>query len=385
MNTVPAGKRLQSLPISRSTITDLRGIAQLACDSTVGITGIVEHMHGTIRRLPLPFGPPARAPDAGTAKLVYGAIRLTTRLVGKGIDASLKPFSSLGQELEDPAARAQLVAALNGIYGDHLARTSNPLATPMVLRSAQAEPAEDAQKLLVLVHGLCMHDGQWLRDGHDHGAQLARDLGYRPYYLRYNSGLDVEENGRLFSAELERLIAGQGGAAVQLSIVGFSLGGLVSRSACAQAKSLQHSWPEQLRHLVFLGTPHHGAPLESVGNGLDQVLQSSPYLAAFARLGLARSRGIQGLRHGLARQAAALPAQVECFAAAASLASGPARVRDALLGDGLVPVASALGRHPVKSKSLGIPAQRRWLGYGLGHLDLLADRQLYAQLCRWLG
>jgi hypothetical protein len=34
-----------------------------------------------------------------------------------------------------------------------------------------------ATKLLVLVHGLCMNDLQWMRNRHDHGAALATDLG----------------------------------------------------------------------------------------------------------------------------------------------------------------------------------------------------------------
>jgi len=58
-------------------------------------------------------------------------------------------------------------------------------------------------KLLVLVHGLCMNDLQWNREGHDHGAVLAHDLGYTPLYLHYNSGLHVSVNGREFAARLE--------------------------------------------------------------------------------------------------------------------------------------------------------------------------------------
>ena len=51
-------------------------------------------------------------------------------------------------------------------------------------------------KLLVLVHGLCMNDLQWTRKGSDFGAALARDLGYTPVHLHYNSGLHTSTNGR---------------------------------------------------------------------------------------------------------------------------------------------------------------------------------------------
>ena len=52
---------------------------------------------------------------------------------------------------------------------------------------AAALPGAGA-RLLVLAHGLCMNDLQWMRKGHDHGASLAGDLGYSPVYLHYNTG-----------------------------------------------------------------------------------------------------------------------------------------------------------------------------------------------------
>ena len=65
-------------------------------------------------------------------------------------------------------------------------------------------------KLLVLLHGLCMNDLQWMRKGHDHGAALARDLGYTPVYLHYNSGLHISTNGRAFAEQLEDACARTG-------------------------------------------------------------------------------------------------------------------------------------------------------------------------------
>ena len=57
-------------------------------------------------------------------------------------------------------------------------------------------------------------------------------------------------------------------------------------------------WPARLDDLVFLGTPHHGAPLERAGNWVDLLLGATPYAAPFARLGKLRSAGITDLRHG---------------------------------------------------------------------------------------
>ena len=61
---------------------------------------------------------------------------------------------------------------------------------------------------------------------------------------------------------------------------------------------LQWHWPGRLRHLVFLGTPHHGAPLEKVGSWVDTVLGSNPLTRPFAKIGQIRSAGITDLRHG---------------------------------------------------------------------------------------
>ena len=53
-----------------------------------------------------------------------------------------------------------------------------------------------------------------------------------------------------------------------------------------------------MNQIVFLGTPHHGAPLERAGNWIDILLGATPYAAPFARLGKVRSAGITDLRHG---------------------------------------------------------------------------------------
>jgi pimeloyl-ACP methyl ester carboxylesterase len=234
---------------------------------------------------------------------------------------------------------------------------------------------EPRPRLLLLIHGLCMNDRQWTRSGHDHGRALARDHGFTPIHLLYNSGRPIAENGRELASLLERLLDAWAARSPELAIVGHSMGGLVARSAYRQAAEAGHAWPERLRKLVFLGTPHHGAPLERGGRWLEGVLGASPYTAPLARLGAIRSAGIQDLRHGLAFP---LPDGVACYAAAATLAPGP-------IGDGLVPLASALGRHRRPDKTLAFPDGHTWVGPGLGHFDLLDRPEVYAQLRAWLG
>jgi hypothetical protein len=139
---------------------------------------------------------------------------------------------------------------------------------------------------------------------------------------------------------------------------------------------------------VFLGTPHHGAPLERAGHWLDNAMDLSPYVAPFTRLGRARSAGIADLRHGNVtrkpREFVPLPDSVRFHAAAATLCAKRGPLADRLLGDGLVPLESALGRHRDPSRELAIPRRRQWIGYGMGHLDLLSHHEVYARLRDWL-
>jgi pimeloyl-ACP methyl ester carboxylesterase len=97
---------------------------------------------------------------------------------------------------------------------------------------------------------------------------------------------------------MERLVRAWPHRIEQLAIVGHSMGGLVARSACHYAALAGHAWPKRLDHLVFLGTPHFGAPLARAGTWADFLVGISPYTAPFARLGKVRSAGIKDLHHG---------------------------------------------------------------------------------------
>ncbi len=76
------------------------------------------------------------------------------------------------------------------------------------------------------------------------------------------------------------------------------MGGLVARSACHYGALARHQWLRRVDKIVFVGTPHHGAPFERGGNWVDMLLSSSPYTAPLARLGKIRSAGITDLRFG---------------------------------------------------------------------------------------
>jgi PGAP1-like protein len=390
----------------------LRGAARLATDATAGLTDLVEAVHERIARVPGLDPRPLDGRTSGVTGLVYKSIRGVTRLVGGSLDALLSVLAPLLGPASTSPEREAIVAALNGVLGDYLATRGNPLATamslqfqglPLVLQRdaiAARLPAANG-RLLVLVHGLCMNDQQWQRAGHDHGAALARDHGYTPVYARYNSGQHVSINGRALAGQLEQLVAAWPQPVERLVLLGHSMGGLLLRSALAQGALAGHSWPARATDLVCLGTPHHGAPLERAGHWVDVVLGATPYSAPFARLGKVRSAGITDLRHGFLldedwvgrdrfargsdhRPPVPLPSHLRCFAAAATIGSRSGDLKDRLLGDGLVPLDSALGRHTDPLRALAFPKDRQWVGHGMNHLDLLSRAEVYEQLRRWL-
>ena len=373
----------------------------MAVDATDVIAGTVEKVHGTIQLRPGPLGVATSDRPKGIAGLVYRSIRGIARFIGKAVDVGLAPLTEFLPEGESSPAFDAYRSVANGVYGDYLLRTRNPLAIEMSLRY-RGQPVDlrdptglfrqdadviTAKKLLVLVHGLCMNDRQWSRDGHDHGAALAEELGYLPLYLRYNSGLPVASNGLALAEMLETLTGKCSSSVEELAIMGHSMGGLVARSACYHARAAGHEWPGYLRKLVFLGTPHHGAPLERGGHGLDRVLALSPYLAPFGHLSTARSAGITDLRHGAVSadgNFVPLPSGVQSYAAAAVRAANRSMLSDRLIGDGLVPLDSALGRHRDTTRTLVIPAHRQWIGYRMGHRELLSRPEVYRQISMWL-
>ncbi|MBT8082828.1 MAG: GPI inositol-deacylase [Gammaproteobacteria bacterium] len=374
----------------------------MVVDAAEATTGVVEKMHRTIQAHPGPMGAPAPDRTRGITGLVYRNIRTGIRLVGRAIDVSLAPLAVLLPEGKSSPARDAYRSAVNGVCGDYLFRTGNPLAIDMSLRfrgrpvnlgdpmsmiEQHSDVAPAPRKLLVLVHGLCANDRHWNRDGHDHGAALAEELGYLPLYLRYNSGMQISSNGQAFAELLERMISSWTLPPEQLVIMGHSMGGLVARSACHHGRAAGHAWLKHLGKLVFLGTPHHGAPLERGGHGLEFLMDLSPYSMPLARISKARSAGITDLRQGTvsaAQHDVPLPSGVECYALAAVRAAERTILSERLIGDGLVPLDSALGQHRDTARKLAIPENRQWIGYGMGHGDLLSRADVYARIRGWL-
>jgi pimeloyl-ACP methyl ester carboxylesterase len=379
-----------------------------------GITDIVEGMHGAIVNLaPALSRKPARpSKTRGITRLVYRSVRGITSLVGWGIDRSLDVVQlpvvnkALAPALKQLSAKLKLksaepyretvLAAVNGVLGDNLASSSNPLAIQMQLRQGGQAlvPSRSNGKLLIFVHGLCMNDLQWLREGHDHGAMLADQLGYEAIYLHYNTGRSIQENGQDFAALLETTLQGWQVPITELVIIGHSMGGLVARSACHHALNSKHAWVKRLSKLITLGSPHCGAPLERAGRGVDFVLGISPYSAPLAKLGLVRSAGIQDLHDGSMTQQgeqALWPKHTKLYTLAATkqkntFAKDLTQPLQRLLGDGLVPVKSALAQdaHVRLGLARPLPASRQVVVHATDHFEILSSQAVAKQLLLWL-
>lgn len=348
-------------------VDDLRGFGKLAVDATKGVTDLVQAMHDAVG------GAPARL----FSTPVYASIRGITSLVGCSLDGALAQLAPLLGEGTPTPEREAVLAVLNGVLGDYLAETRNPLAIEMRLRCAEGPPPKS--RIVVFVHGSSMSRHAW---------QAARDLGYTPVQLDYNSGLHVSTNGRAFDALLETLVAEWPVPVDAIAIVAHSMGGLLARSACHYACEAQHPWLDKLRAIIFLATPHHGAPLERAGNWLETILGVTRYSAPFARLGKIRSAGVTDLRFGDvidehwqgrdrfalrtdARTPVPLPGGVDCYTIAAE-------------NDRLVPLASAMGAHPSPALTLDFPPSRRFVAKGVGHIQMLRESEVWEQIERWL-
>ena len=398
----------------RNSLTDLRGVARMVVDATCASTRLVEAVHTHIARRPTRL---AGRIGGGTLRsataMVYTSIRGITRAVGGGIDLALDAVAPALGHVEPSPAREAIIAALNGVLGDYLAQTRNPLAVTMRMRrdgkaleltrdGLAADIRTPSAKVLILVHGLCRSDRLWERHGHNHGEELERDLSYTVVHLHYNTGLHISENGRAFAQMLEALVVAWPVPLSEVSILAHSMGGLVARSAHHHASEAGHAWPRKLRKLVFLGTPHHGVPLERAGHWFELLLDKTPYTAPLTALGRVRSAGIMDLRHGCVleedwngRERSAkrsnscgslpLPRDVQCYTIGATIGVAPSPRRDQWMGDGLVPIASALGHHSDSRRRLAFPRSHQWTARGTSHLGLLCSSRVYERICGWFG
>jgi pimeloyl-ACP methyl ester carboxylesterase len=346
---------------------------------------------------------------------VYDALGAGAGLTGRASDAVIEN-ERIGANVRLSGTRrgSALVGALNGLIGDRLELLESDLdqgtsvrlgGEPVSLEQASLRAAfpEASERIVVFLHGLMGTEFYWewgAREAGENYGALSADLGCTPVYVRYNSGRHISENGRSLAAMLEELVDAWPAQVREIALVGHSMGGLVARSACYQAAGADRRWPGRVGHIVTLGTPHLGAPLEQGAHVAAAALYALPetrMLGAFLRK---RSAGIRDLRHGSlvdedwrGRDPEALRAaagkEVPLLAGATHCFVSAAVTRDArhplgrLVGDTLVLVPSARGR----GRTRRIPFDDEY-GHHVDathHLALLNHPEVYERLRDWLA
>jgi len=308
------------------------------------------------------------------------------------------------------------VGILNGVVGDYLHQQGNPLAvrmgfyasgkplalTPEALSSACPNMTS---RICVLIHGLVCDETIWNygESGRaNYGVFLQRDLGYTPFYLRYNTGRHISENGRNLDQLMNELIAALPVAAQEIIFITHSMGGLVTRSACGYGLRQDSPWIPKVRKLFYLGSPHLGAPLEKFGNAAAFVLKKfpRPYIQIIGDVLNVRSSGIKDLRFGyvsdgdwadrdpdlfLKNNKNSLPLMdgASHYVITARLTQNPRHPVSRWFGDALVRTPSALGRSRRRDHFLDFPACHHREYPAMGHMKMTHSPEVYAQIRQW--
>lgn len=290
------------------------------------------------------------------------------------------------------------VSIVNGFWGDYLQKRGNGLALEMGFYCAgrslrmsrdqllKAHPQPSA-KLCILVHGLSCNEQVWSftpaaqTEGErtstvDYGTLLGAEEGYTPFYVRYNSGLPVADNGRTLTKLLDELCRSYPIPVEEVILIGHSMGGLVLRNACHQAMLNGQDWVQKVTHVFYVGTPHDGANLERTAHGASRVLAAAPNsIARFVGHVIElRSQGIKDLRES--HDAVPWLPHAQHYLVSGTLTADPKHPLGVILGDGLVTAPDDnLGDIPIENIcSLG----------SMGHLRLAHDWRVYQQMIIWL-
>jgi pimeloyl-ACP methyl ester carboxylesterase len=366
-------------------------------------TNRVQEMHQAIAAKT--FGAWEAVPLLGlTSRIVQGAHDAISDAVYAGVRHGGTALSTLAAGVERMSNEGTphephrvLRNALNAAVGDHLHAASNPLAVAMQLLVDERDVLDNADALrclgprvAVFLHGLGCDERSWSRPhaawesadaavpAANYAELLQRDEGLSPVFVRYNTGLSIDDNAARFSELLQQLLT----AAPQVErvvLIGHSMGGLVARSALELAWRGGAAWPEQTALIVCLGSPHQGAPLEQLGRLTSTALSMSRVTQPLARVAEGRSRGIRDLGDGLKNRPMHAPVPLRLVSGnLADESNGlTAELVGRVLGDGLVP------RHSAEDAGLGGDVQRVELP-GLGHMALLHHPQVYALLREWV-
>jgi len=314
-----SAKRLER----RNIAADLEGLSRLSTDAVKLTTQLVEAQHSRLDWVSNCLFRQRGQDKASNpiAALVYNSIHAVNGAVGAGLGLTFSLLKPILGDATPSKRKDTAIAVLNGVVGDYLEAERNPLAISMNWRTAEGFLLDTDEKLkevlvecdngrmLLMIHGSCNTPHDWWQGGTNHGITLAETLDYTPLFLHYNTGLHVSDNGKLLAYALDRLnwayrrIGANKKIPLSMAVVGHSMGGLVSRSACYYAENEPEEynssqWLKNVQSLITLGTPHHGARLEQGGKLVDAVLGAHHYTEPLSWLGKIRSKGVTDLGYG---------------------------------------------------------------------------------------
>jgi hypothetical protein len=75
---------------------------------------------------------------------------------------------------------------------------------------------------------------------------------------------------------------------------------------------------------------------------------------------------------------------VACYTVAATTAEKRSTLANRLIGDGMVPLHSALGHHDDAQRTLSFADDSQWIAYRTNHMQLLRCPEVNHQIVRWL-
>jgi pimeloyl-ACP methyl ester carboxylesterase len=384
---------------------ELRDVGD-ACQLVAGsIVEPVQGMHRVISdrvfKYVGPPGSPIRAVHDPMVEQIYRGIPVLAGAAGAGAASAV----ALRSPQLDPISRSRRGsawhAAINGLWGDRLAERGNSLAIPLSVRNGpealDLEPESLAtayplasRHIVVLLHGLGQTERCWDRrgeGGESMFSSLASTPGLTPLSVRYNTGLAVEQSGQALAEMLEVIYHHWPVADPHISLVGYSMGGLIARRAWVTAAAAGMDWVPASRHLITIGSPHAGssvAKAAQLGAAALGLARTSRPLGVFVA---DQSPGMKNLRDGagvadmwggaVAVQSEGATVPIREHVIAAVVTGDRSHPVGLIAGDLVVRVGSAIAASD-GAENVKVLGRRR-------HFDLLADREIIEQLVSWLG
>lgn len=312
--------------------------------------------------------------------------------------------------------RMGYLSILNGVIGDMLERQKNRYSIPMALYAGEKRlpvtrssldrlDLGEGGRISVLAHGSCNSEKDWGFDRTplaDYGSLLRDDLGYYPFYLRYNSGLHISTNGKKLSDLLEDLVRRDPQKVREIVLIGHSMGGLIFRSACYYGKKERRRWVKLVRKIFYLGSPHFGTHFEKFGKLTTTILRLIPSIPTrvLGSLIELRSDGIKDLRHGyltdqdwedvsaddlfhVHQNKIPLLKTADHYLICGTISKAADSRIGRLFGDGMVHPGSGTGRGLLPTSRIPFPEDHCRIFPGVSHYSMLKSRMVYRQIRRW--